>query len=287
MATSKTAIILPSTEELKTLPRFAKSKAELDKLNEELTSIEKEARELVVRDKTTFDTADRLNKRRKEIVKLAEHLVEPYKSPLRKWMDFVQQHFNIVKNHAEQAKTFLEPKMEAFQREDARRREEEERRLNEEQRKRAQEAADAQLKANLRAALEAKKATLEDLKELLRQKKLTKAEYDEFVREAKLVERVAVEKAEEASVQEVQNVPTLTVESNVRKGRTYYHAECADWTVFLRHAITRWNAGDKIFAMKYLAPNNKALDEEAEVVKDSTKMAALFPGVKATDRKSF
>jgi hypothetical protein len=113
-------LILPDAKELQQLPKFAEAAGELAVLNDEVTQIEQKVRETKVVDRASFEVVDALNKRAKEIVKAAEGIVEPYKSPLRRWLDLVQTQFNVVKNHCEQLKGIAQPKLDIYSREEAR-----------------------------------------------------------------------------------------------------------------------------------------------------------------------
>ena len=218
------AVVLPDTKQLAKLPQFSEAIEQISALDAELSGIERAARESVIKDRGTFAVVDALNKRSKEIVKEAEALCQPYKDPLRRWLDLVQQQFNLVKNHREQLRSIIEPKLDIFSRE---------------------EAAQA------------------------------KAEQDRIQKE--------LNKQYKNSDQEV---PEVKVAPNVRGGRTYYYAECIDKKKFLKYVMEQLKKGDDGI-LNYIEISSSKLRETAAEVKDSKKMAKLFPGIRAWEEKSF
>jgi hypothetical protein len=113
------AVVLPDTKQLAKLPQFSEAIEKIAELDEELSMIEEGFRNIVIKDRATFNAADTLNKRRKDIIKEAKAICEPYKIPLRQWSDLVQQQFNIIKNHGEQLRSIVEPKLDIFSRKEA------------------------------------------------------------------------------------------------------------------------------------------------------------------------
>jgi hypothetical protein len=279
-------IVLPDRKELANLPQFSQAAEKLNGFNNELIALEKEARELKLVDKTTFDRADAINQRRKAIVKDAEELVAPYKKPLRKWLDFVQQHFNVVSNRVEQMKALIEPKMAAYVREDEQRRKAEQDRIQKEVDAANRKAAEEKKQADLKLAAEKKKEQVAEVKAQYKAGTITKRAYVAKMKELDAAAEAAVEAAELTAETTKAAAPKVSVAPEVRGGRTYYYATCEDPKLFIETAIKRAIAGDRSL-VEYLAVNPGKLSDKAAEVKDSAKMMLLFPGVKATDSKSF
>jgi pyruvate/2-oxoglutarate dehydrogenase complex dihydrolipoamide acyltransferase (E2) component len=281
-----TAITLPETKEIAKLPRFTTAVVELNKLVAELEKIEAEGKELKIVDRVTFDRADTLNKRRKEIVKEAEKLVDPYKSPLRKWLDFVQQHFNIVKNRAEQGENYFTPKMKAYVEEDNRKRQAEKDRLQREENERNAKAANELKKEELARAAEEKASKIQQLKAALKAGDITKAQYTKALKEAGAEQEAAIAQAELDAETAKANPPQVEVEPSVRQGRTYYHAECTDRDLFLRDIVKRIKNGESDL-FRFIMPDNSELNKYAGERKNTAATRASFAGIKAWEDKSF
>jgi hypothetical protein len=279
-------IVLPDKKELEKLPQFSVAAKQLNDLNIELTTLEKEARGLKLVDKTTFDRMDAINKRSKQVIKDAETLVEPYKTPLRKWMDFVQQHFNAVKNRAEQMRMVVGPKMETYVREDEAKRKAEQDRIQLEIDEKNRIAANEKRQADLKLAADRKKEQVAECKKAYAAGQMTKRAYVAKMKELDAEAEAAKEQAELTAETTKAAPPKVTVAPSVRTGRTYYHATCEDRKTFVETAIKRAQVGDQSM-MNFIIVDAKGLENMAGEVRDSTKMATMFPGVKAWDTKSF
>lgn len=282
MATKGTEIVeLPESKSLPTkLAKFVQAMGQLKMLKSDLDRLDQEARTIKLTNRAEFDRASVINQERREAVKQAEGIVKPFKEPLRKWIDFIQQNYNEVKNEAEVIGNVIEPKMTLWTQEDDRQRKAEEDRINKELRERNARDAEAQRQADIKAAAEDKKKLVVDIKRLYRTGEITKSEYVTKMRAADAALEVIVEAAEIEKDARIANTPVASVESTVKKGRTWHHAECADEEVFIREAIDRARAGDRSM-MRFITVDNAALDDEAERVKDDEKMATMYPGVKA------
>ena len=281
------AITLPDKKELEVLPKFTVAAADLATLNAELSQLELEARNLKITDKPTYDRATAINDRQKEIVKEADGIVTPYKTPLRKWLDFVQTHFNVVKNHAEQMKGILTPKMEQFVREDARRVELEKQQKEKELADKKAKDVEAKRQADIKAAQDKKRADVAECKRAYAAGEITKAAYIKQMKYLDAEAETAKEQAElNAEAAKAAPPPQVTVKSEVSQGRTYYYAEVVDPQLFMEAVIKRYNAG-QVEMLKYLLPNEKELSELATRIKNDNKTASAFPGIKAWSKKSF
>src|SRR5271157_912315 len=279
-------IVLPDRKELDKLPQFSVAAKQLNDLNDELTTLEKEARDLKLIDPITFARMDAINKRSKDIVKDAEKLVEPYKSPLRKWMDFVQATFNVVKNHSEQMKMVVGPKMESYVREDEAKRKADQDRIQREIDEKNRKAADEKKQADLKLAADRKKEQVAECKAAYKAGQMTKREYVAKMKALDAEAETAKEQADLTAEATKAAPPQVKVAPSVRTGRTDYYAECADKKIFIETAIKRAAAGDPSM-LAFITVDNAALNNKAKDVKDSAKMSTMFPGVRAWDKKSF
>jgi|SRR6201998_1906694 len=295
MATKSTAIILPSTEEIQKLPKFTEALDTLGKLNDELTRLENRARQIEINDANSFVEAGVLNASRKDILKQAEATVDPYKAPLRKWLDFVQQHFNVVKNHCEQMKGVLEPKMQAYDLAEKRKAADEAARIKREEEQRIAREAEEKRKADLAAAQILKNGQIATLKASLKAGNIGKRAYLQALKaidaQNEELKELAELEAEERKNTKVEvtvkpNVPT--VPGNVK--RTNYKAVCNNPALFLIAVLAAWENDDKetfVRLSEMIAIDHEKLSAKAREIKDSKKMMELYPQVYAWEDKSF
>ena len=282
-------IPLPSTSEIKNLPKFIETQEKLNSLNGELTTIDTESRKLVIKNPEDRIRGDQYNKRRKEIEKEADELVAPYKKPLRTWLDFIQQHLNVVLNHGQQVKGILEPKLTAWDNAERRRADDEAARLKKLEADRLAREAEDKRKLDLEAAAVRKKAAVAAIEADFNAGKIGKREKARLLREAGDNEAAAKVQAE-ADAEERKNTPVdIAVDPiklpGVRKGRTYYYAKCTDPKAFVLEALKRYCAGDTAMA-DFLTADAEALNDRAEEMKDTQKMGALFPFLHASEKTS-
>lgn len=251
-------LAVPSREQIQKLPKFNEAIVELGKIRDQLLEIDRHVREMKIVTKADFDVAKALSDRRKQLVKDAEAVVDPYKEPLQKYIKVVQQAFNIIKNQAEATKGYSDPKMDVWSKADERRRQEEQRKLQ------AQVDAD-----NKRQAEADRQAKIADLKKSHKAGMLSPAAYK------REMQAIGAE-FEEA----LQSAPAVEVEKTKTGGRTYYHAACAERLAFIKEFVLRYNAGD-MSMLRFIAVDDSELDAVAAELKDSVKMVQMYPNVKA------
>jgi hypothetical protein len=289
--TNKVAMVLIEPEEMALLPKFTVAEVQLEKLNAEVFQIERQARDLVIKDVAGYTFAAKLTARRKEIEKEAEALVDPYKKPLRKAINRVQEALNVVINHGQQMKNILDAKMAQWNREETKRAAEEQQR--EQQRLNAQvaAAAEAKKKADLLFTAEQKKMAIKELKRKLKAGEIGKRAFVVAMKQLDASAEAAAEQAEldaedtKANVPEVKVEPLTPTAAGVTR-RTYYYANCVDRATFIRNFIDRIKVGDESL-LPYIMVDDAALTQTAQQLKDSNRMATMFPGVKAWDKQSF
>lgn len=289
-----TAIVLPSSDDLKKLPKFTEALAILDNLNAEMTEIEAQAKELKVIDAESFKVAGALTARRKALKKAAEEAVAPYKAPLRKWLDFVQQQYNVVSNHDEQMASVLSPKMELYVREEERKAKDEAARKQREINDQLAREAEEKRQADIEAAKEAKRKKVALIKADFAAGKIGKREYAKQLKEAGEEAEAAKEQAE-LDAEERKNVKvTVTVEPNIptMKGvvkRTNYTAHCTNQDGFILAALAEFQTlGHFGIYREFIEVNDDLLAKHArEVVKDDALMEKKFQFVSAKSKKTF
>jgi Fe-S cluster assembly scaffold protein SufB len=212
-------ITLPSTTEIANLPRFTEALAKLEAIHGELATIEREAREIKVQDAASFKRAGELTARQKQLLKDAEDLVNPYKSPLRKWLDFVQQHFNTVKNRIEAIRGPLDAKMGDYTRKEREAADEETRRAQQAKREQLEREAQEKRERDEEAAKEAKKRRVDQIRQDLKKKKITLRESKKLLSEAGALEEAALAQAaideEDRKAAAVSEAAAVKVEANI------------------------------------------------------------------------
>lgn len=296
MATKTNAIVKVGDEEIKlperpsidtSLASIPEVLKELYDLKTELQTLDKEAREIVIDTAAKFQRASQINARRREIATLCEQKTKPIKKPFQDTTKLVQEHQNRATNLAGQVAGIIEAKMNVWSVAENNRAEAEKRRLQAQLDKQQAELAEQKKREALAAAAETKKKAIADLKALYRNGKgeIKKAEYVRKMRELDAAEEVAAEQAELDREATAAAAPKIEVEG-VKKGRTWYNANCADKKTFIEIAFKRFLAGDEAM-WRFITVDDDALDAEANVIKDSAKMMVLYPGVEAKDHTTF
>jgi hypothetical protein len=256
---------VPKREEIQQLPKFnVVIEGPLTKILEEIIAIDMRARDAKIITRADFDAKAADVKRRKELVKEAEEICDKYKQPLRKYVDIVQQAYNVIKNRAEQVKGIIDPKLEAWKRADDARAANEKKQLQEQVDR--QNAAAAKATKDLAAA------------ELKRQFKA--GEIDKKTRD------IGLQKLGAEYEEALAHPPEVEIEKTKTGGRTYYHAKCVDRLAFIKEFVARYSKGD-MSMLRFIVVSDSELDAIAADLRDTDKMKSLFPGIEASNSTSF
>jgi hypothetical protein len=279
---------------------FGLAVAEMEKLDEQLAALELRAKALpkIFESKADYDRAAEIVAERKSIVKIAESVMAPYVEQIKTVKTFVDQQKNIVKNHAEEMKTYTDPAMGEWDSREERAAAAEQKRIQAE--KEAQLKRDNEIKAqkDAEAAAANKEKRIAEIREDLRARKITKAEAAKLLKAAGATEeadkaRIAAEK-EEADAKAKEEAEKLKVKPNTGAvagvtRRTNYYAECTDENLLLHRVVGEYlSNGNKFGPLRdFVMANQQKIGAKARDIEDDDKMQELYPFVRAWHQKTF
>jgi hypothetical protein len=282
MTTPNKAIIpIPDTKEIQKLPKFSQALTNLNSINLILDQNERDCRNLKITNREEFKKAAELVALRKKLVKQAEEIVAPFKKPLRIWLDFVQQAFNVSKNKGAQIEAIIEPKMADFLRLDEIQRQAEEKRQQAEQKAKLEREATVQRQADEEAAKEQRKARVAEIRADLKAGKITLRESKKLLAEAGADEEVALVQAkldEQAGKEKAGEIASqTTVMSNVPTTAGVKNVTRREFTITDPRKVN----------VKYLIPDEVAI---GRIVRDMNRsiaeIEAEIGGIKIEEKKT-
>jgi len=260
--------------------------AKLSNIGIDVTSMNAQARELVIEDQRTFEIADVALKTLRENKKLAHSALTEQEVVADRAVKFLRQERQRVENAAEEAMGILNGKMAAYSRREQERADAEQKRKQAETDAANEREAQALKDKAVKAAAELKEHRVHAIREQLKAKLITKAQAKNLLEEAGAQEEAALLQASMDAKVKIETPPQVEVKATVRGGRTFYHAACVDRLEFILEFVKRMQRGDNSM-LPYISVSDQELNKRAKEVEDSNKMAALFPGIKAWDDNKF
>ena len=178
-------------------------------------------------------------------------------------------------------------KVKDYERREREAAEAEQRRINDERRRQAEIEAAEQRKRDEAAAIERRKEEEKRIAEARKAGELNKREAERLAKEAKAQEEIDKQRAKEAAEFARSNVQEVQVKANIPTvagvpSRRNYKAEVVDPAKLINafvDAVCSRNTGRAVYLRQFIAVNEQALGQEARLVKDPKKLAALIPGV--------
>jgi len=285
--------IIPSAD----LPQFEQALATMSDIESTLGPVVDEAKAIKVVDKTTYARAGALLAQGKAAVKTSDATMASYELIIKTVKDYILERKNRVKALKEEISDALTPKMVEYDRaEKAAAQAERDREALALKQKLDREAEEKRRKDEENAA-ELRKQRVAEIREDLKAGKITKRQAEKLLREAGAMEEAAKAQAaadaDEATQKASEIAARVKVEPNVPavRGvvrRVNYYAECIDPDAFLKEFIKEYNLLGHFGKLReFIMIENQILSAKAREVKDSEKMAKMYPAIRAWEQKSF
>jgi hypothetical protein len=267
-------------------------KPEVSELEKGLAQLQTEARAVVkVSTPQEYASAGSILVAIRNYQKDVKNKLNPFVDIARRAYDAARQEMQKYLNQAQELEIVLTRPMEDFKRREREAAEAEQRRINEERRLEAARLAEEQRKADEARAKEEREKREREIKEAQKAGDLKKREAEKMRKEAEERERQQREQAAkdaEAAKNNVQDVKVMPSTPKIAgtRGRVNYYAEVTNADLLLDSWAKLANSERKAYLRQFIFVDNQALCAEARKVKDSKKLQATVPGIRAWDEDS-
>jgi len=270
------------------------AKPETQPLEIALATLRSEAKGIVVKTPEDYEKAGRLLVTITNYKKDVTNKLNPFVEFARRGLEAARQEMQKYINGAEEIRGLVASPMADFKRNERLAAEAEERRINDERRRQAEVDAAALRKQQEEQARLDREKREKEIKAAQKDGEINKREAEKMRKEAETREKEQREQAARDAVAMAANVQDVKVQPSTPKvvgtrGRVQYFAEFTNFDLILAEyvksaaGIGAMNHERKVYLRQFITGNDQNLGKEARETKDSKKLAAAIPGIRAWD----